>query len=926
MKNLKLLVIFIFLLSALMFKSFLSTPVKSQTGIAAPTNLTASDGAYNNKVGLNWDAMRGASLYRVFRNTTDNPATAAEIGTTAAASFFDASAVAGQTYFYWVRAENGSIASGLSLPEQGFHAVGTQQGPVPPLEPPLNNPPANPVTATKATLGKTLFWDEQLSSTRTVSCGTCHSAGKGGSDSRTIVNNLRSSNPGFDTIYGTPDDVFGSPGVPLNNADGTYSFSPNYGLREQVTGRKSNSFINAVYAPLLFWDGRAAGAFRDPLTNAIIINNGGALESQAAGPPVNGEEMGHGGINWQDVANGIAAAKPLALSPSVPAALDDWIGGRGYPELFQEAFGTPEVTPARIIMAIATYERTLYSDRTPFDLAVAGITPLTQQEQRGRNVFNQNQCNVCHAGNLFTDNSFRYIGLRPQNEDRGRFEITGNPQDLGAFRTPSLRNVELRAPFMHNGRFQTLEEVIEFYNRGGDFPNAPNFPGNLIRPRNLSPQQKADLAAFLRRPLTDQRVAQETAQFDRPALYSDSNRVPQIIGSGTNGSGGQIPQAMAIEPPFAGNPSFTVAVTNALGGAQAVLVIDSNEPGINAVPASGSLARISTNLSGSGVGSGYGSVSLAIPNNPSIIGQTFYGRWYITDAGAANGFAVSQAFRFTVFGEASAAPRKTYFDFDGDGKSDISVFRPSGGNWHILNSSSGSVSSTVFGTSGDAPAPGDFDGDGRTDIAVYRSGVWHLLRSTEGYTAIQFGAAGDKPQPGDFDGDNKADVAVFRPGTGGWYIQQSRDGFRAVQFGLISDRPVAADYDGDGKTDAAVYRDGAWYILQSRDGFRAVQFGIAADKPVIGDYDADGKSDIAVWRPGTGFWYTLRSGDGSFTGVQFGISNDVPVPGDYDGDGKSDYAVFRSGAWYVLQSSNGNLRSQAWGIGEDTPVPSSFIP
>src|ERR1044072_2683717 len=107
---------------------------------------------------------------------------------------------------------------------------------------PLNPPPAPPrnqVTAAKAFLGKTLFWDEQLSSTRTVACGTCHFASNGGSDARASGAHRRSTNPGADGTFGTADDVFASPGVISNNADGTYSLSPTYGFHEQVTGRKS---------------------------------------------------------------------------------------------------------------------------------------------------------------------------------------------------------------------------------------------------------------------------------------------------------------------------------------------------------------------------------------------------------------------------------------------------------------------------------------------------------------------------------------------------------------------------------------------------------------------------------------------------------------------------------------------------------------
>jgi cytochrome c peroxidase len=619
-------------------------------GLSAPANLLASNNAYATKVAVTWDAVRGAALYRIFRNTSANSTTALAIGSTADSVFFDNGAVAGQTFFYWVRAENGANISALSNGDDGARTGGNIVGPIQPLNPPIA-PIGNPVTAAKAYLGKALFWDEQLSSTRTVACGTCHFSVNGGSDARSLVNNDRSRNPGADSIFGTADDVFASPGVITNKIDGTYEWSSLYGFREQVTGRKSKSYVDAGYSPLLFWDGRATGTFTDPIGGGVVLQNGAALESQAVGPPVSAAEMAHNTRNWIDVAVQISVAKPLALSPSIPTNLRLWIDGRSYPELFEEAFGTTEVTPARIAMAIATFERTLYSDQTPFDQAVQQIGALTAAETRGQGVFNASRCNVCHAGTLFTDNAFHNVGVRPQTEDTGRFQVTGNANNMGQFRTPSLRNVALRGPYFHAGRFATLEEVVEFYNRGGDF-DAPNINRNLVRPLNLSAQQKSDLLAFLRRPLTDPRVAAGTGQFDRPMLYSESSRVPQIVANGTPGTGALIPQVTAVEPPVVGNPSFTVGISNALGGAQAVLVIDSNDPGTGpSIPNNPTLARVVVPLSGSGAGQGFGSASVGIRDDASLIGQSFTGRWFVSDPNAPSGVAVSPAFKFTVFGE-----------------------------------------------------------------------------------------------------------------------------------------------------------------------------------------------------------------------------------------------------------------------------------
>ncbi len=607
-------------------------------GLIAPTGITASDGSYNNKIGISWDTMRNATRYQVFRNTSNDAASAVSIGATVEAVFFDKTAVAGQIYFYWVRSETAAAASSLSAADTGFRGNGT----VAALDPPPF-PVGNPVTGTKAALGKTLFWDEQLSSTRTVACGTCHIASNGGADPRSASFSARSTHPGPDGVFGNVDDIRGSIGVPLALADGSYKWSANFGLKEQVTGRRSMSAINSGYFTLLFWDGRASQVFKDPITDSVVLPAGGALESQVLGPPVSDAEMGHMGRNWNDVAARVAASKPLALSPSIPVALSTWISGRTYPELFTEAFGTSEVTPVRIAMAIATYERTLYSDQTPFDRG-----DLTAAEARGLQVFNQSDCNNCHTAPFFSHNEFENIGVRPATEDTGRFAITQRSDDLGRFRSPSLRNVELRAPYMHNGRLQTLEEVVEFYDRGGDFPGISRTRLRVLR---LTPQQKADLVAFLKRPLTDPRVAAETGPFDRPMLYAESMRVPQITGTGIAGSGGHVPQVIAIEPPLLGNPRFTVGVYGGLGGAQATLVIDKNDPGASAtVPASGSLARVVVPLTGTGAGNGTASATLAIPNDAALFGATLFGRWYVADPAALGGIAVTPAFKFTIFG------------------------------------------------------------------------------------------------------------------------------------------------------------------------------------------------------------------------------------------------------------------------------------
>jgi cytochrome c peroxidase len=653
MKKIKVAVCFVFVVAFGAFALLRTDPVRGQSGgLSAPTGVMASDTKYNNKIRIEWDAIRGATSYRIFRGTTNNSATAADIGVTQANTFLDTTAAAGQTFFYWVRAENGSTVSALSTPDQGTRSNTLQQGPVPPLDPPPV-PAGNPITAAKVYLGKTLFWDEQMSSTRTVACGTCHKAGGGGDDLRAFTSPSSSTNPGIDQLFGGADDIVASRGVPSNNIDGTYVSSPLYGLNEQVTGRSSMSYLNAAYYTLAFWDGRASNIFTDPISGTVVLNGGGALESQVLGPPVSATEMAHAGRDWNQVAARIAESKPLALASNIPTALNTWIGGRSYPDIFNEVYGTSDVTPSRIALAIATYERTLYTDQAPVDLANAGITPLTAQENNGRNLFVQNDCAVCHAGSTTAvttgAGAFRYIGVRPQTDDTGRFQVTANNNDLGKFKIPILRNVELRGTFFHNGRFNSLDQVVAFYNRGGDF-NAPNKDPD-VRPRGLSAQQQADIVAFLKRPLTDPRVVAEQPPFDRPTLYSESNRVPQLTGVGRAGSGGFTPQIKAISPPLAGNPNFTVSLTGALGNAQAYLVFSASDPGVGStIPSSTLFADAGAVTQNTGAGNGWASVSLPVPNTLFFSNRTIYARWYVVDPDAANGFSVSPAIKFTIFG------------------------------------------------------------------------------------------------------------------------------------------------------------------------------------------------------------------------------------------------------------------------------------
>lgn len=275
------------------------------------------------------------------------------------------------------------------------------------------------------------------------------------------------------------------------------------------------------------------------------------------------------------------------------------------------------------------------------------------------------------------------------------------------------------------------------------------------------------------------------------------------------------------------------------------------------------------------------------------------------------------------------------FDFEGDGRSDVSIFRPGPGQWWYLRSSDGGNRAFAFGQSTDEAVPGDFTGDGKTDIAFFRPSVgqWFVLRSEDStFFAFPFGASGDVPVPGDFDGDGRVDAGIFRPSNSTWYVLRSSDlGITISPFGTAGDKPILGDFDGDGNSDLAVFRPAGgsggaeWWFTRSSDGQnRAFAFGTSTDKAVAGDYTGDGKTDVAFWRPSSGTWYVLRSEDNSFYSFPFGVSTDVPVPADYDGDGRLDAAVFRPSisTWY-LQRSTAGFEVVPFGTTGDRPLPAT---
>jgi cytochrome c peroxidase len=381
--------------------------------------------------------------------------------------------------------------------------------------PPVPVPAENPITEPKRVLGKILFWEEQLSSDGTVACGTCHRPSAGGADPRA------GRHPGVDK--GTIDDVMGSPGIVSLDRDGRARPNALFGSAPQITPRLAPSNFAAIWADELFWDGRAGSQFEDPLTGKVAIARGGALENQALAALLNEAEMAKAGRSWADVGADLTRAKPLAFATSLPPDTAAAIASNPtYAALFEAAFGDGAITPVRIAFALATYQRTLVADQTPYDRFAAGDTAaLSARALYGWKALQAFHCTACHTPPLFTNNEFFQIGVRRADFDRGRENVTGDPEDAGEMKVPSLRNAALRPRFMHTGEFTSLGAAIRFYINTLALPERDGIPGAGLYTFNMSNVDESDLREFIATALTDPRVRDETYPFDRPVLRSE---------------------------------------------------------------------------------------------------------------------------------------------------------------------------------------------------------------------------------------------------------------------------------------------------------------------------------------------------------------------------------------------------------------------
>ncbi len=319
---------------------------------------------------------------------------------------------------------------------------------------------------------------------------------------------------------------------------------------------------------------------------------------------------------------------------------------------------------------------------------------------------------------------------------------------------------------------------------------------------------------------------------------------------------------------------------------------------VSALSSSGSLLIYSTYLGGSADERGYG-IAVDSTDNAYVTGYTNSSDFPTANpyqpgiAGSSDAFV----FKLNFITPAEAPP--WIYDYNGDGTSDIAIFRSASGLWAVR-----SVTRVYFGGLQDEPVPGDYDGDRTTDIGIFRpaSGLW-ALRSV---SRIYFGGAADETVPGDYDGGGTWSVGIFRPTSGLWAVR----GTTRIYFGGSADIPVPGYYDGAGAKEIGIFREssGLWALR----GISLIYFGTSGDETVPGDYDGNGTWDVGIFRGSSGLW-ALRG----TTRIYFGSSPDQPVPADYVGNSVDDVGIFRetSGLWAVR-----GVTRVYFGAGDDLPV------
>ncbi len=504
-------------------------------------------------------------------------------------------------------------------------------------------------------LGKLLFWEEQVSSDNTVSCGTCHIPSAGGSDLRDGGVHSSGNIGAFGMIRQHQNGMTG-------RIDFNFAVAPSTDIDRQVTGLHVPTMIGAYVFEELFWDRRAGIEFHDnggtPITNFL---DWAACEDLSVGPVVSDVEMGHEGIDWgtgfiQDKLN---ESYPMALvDPSTIPADVQWMVATGYTYdiLFDKVFwshpqfgGAQGVTRERFAMAVAHYMRMLIPDQAPIDLGT-----MTDSQVFGMEIMDQSGCFSCHSatGGPTLTTPFGILADEFDNPfSDGQIHDIG----FGPVKTPTLRNVGLRTRFFSNGLVPTISDLIDFYEhqpQGGRTQLNGSGPGGT-----LTPGERAAVIDFLTVALTDPRVAAETFPFDRPELCSErSDFFPfetNEYGTATAGPSGFLAEIIANSPPLVTKPLpfgggmpmdwFKIGVGHGPPGEPAFLLID-GAPGAGPTLWVGPtfITIPQANLDAQGIATAH----VPVPLTTASIGVPFYAQWMIIDRYRRS---FSNAAKFTPF-------------------------------------------------------------------------------------------------------------------------------------------------------------------------------------------------------------------------------------------------------------------------------------
>jgi cytochrome c peroxidase len=537
------------------------------------------------------------------------------------------------------------------------------------------NPQTNPPTAYDANriqLGKALFWDEQVSTSSTMACATCHIPQVGGVDPRPGGNRFSLGQPVIGSFGVVPQ---AQPAGPLTPIDYGFIAPASFQETRSITPIHVPTMIGAYMFNNLLWNSSQGPVFNWGGGGPVLFPGWSALENQAVGPPGNDIEMGHQALVWGtgDLEGKLNGAAPLALVPpmSIPASIPAAWLGMNYAALFDAVFA-PDPNPAiaaaglgvtreRFAMAVAAYERTLIPDQAPID-----TNTMTLQEEMGFNIFVNSGCGICHSvsgapalvnvggpsGTLVNrwDNSFS-DGLMHD------IMAVANPgRSIGPVKTPTLRNVGLRTRFFHDGRgrvvggvpLNTIPDIVDFYDL--DQPGPPF--GLVGAGPNLNPIERAAVIAFFSNALTDPRVANGWPPFDGPTLFTQVQPFnSNLTNPATPGPGGWQPQMIADVPPLVekvGGPTWWKVGVGSNGamagtpilppGAAAALFTDVADTagGPMWLPAPMLVAMPAVTAQG------FATAQVPIPLNAAMMGVTFYMQWVVQGG-------YSESARFTAF-------------------------------------------------------------------------------------------------------------------------------------------------------------------------------------------------------------------------------------------------------------------------------------